>query len=74
MNKKHGLLILACCLVPLAAWAAIFTFRIPTDAVLLVGLTLFCPLSHLAMMKFMLGHDHAAHTTPWQPLQLQKKR
>lgn len=59
MTGKHFLLILACCLVPLVALAAIFFFNIPLNTVLLVGLILVCPLAHLIMMKFMIQEqDH----------------
>ncbi len=61
MTRKHVWLMLACCLVPVAALAAIFVFKIPASTVLLVGLVLFCPLSHLLMMKFM-PHSHEEHT------------
>lgn len=73
MNKKHVLLILAGCLVPLAVLSAIFVFGIPVSTVLLVGLVLFCPLSHLLMMKFMPEHDHGMNTTASRPPQLPEK-
>lgn len=62
MNKKHLVLTLACCLAPVAGLAAIFLFDVPVNTVLLVGLVLFCPLSHLLMMKFMPAlHEHRSH-------------
>jgi hypothetical protein len=57
MNKKHMWLMVACCLIPLAGLAAIYLFKVQVSTVLLVGMVLFCPLSHFLMMGFM-KHDH----------------
>ncbi len=59
MTKKQLLLILACCLIPLIFLVALFLLNIPLNTVLLVALIIFCPLSHLLMMKNM-GHSHQA--------------
>ena len=57
MKKSHIWMMLACCLIPIAGLAAVYLFNIPVSKVVYVGLMLFCPLSHLLMMRFM-GHDH----------------
>ena len=44
MKKNHFLLMLLCCLVPLAGIAAILLFGVPTSSVLYFGLVLLCPL------------------------------
>ena len=69
MSKKHVLIMLACCLIPLVALAAIFVFKIPVTSVIYVGILLLCPVLHLLMMRNMLGHpaergasgDHTGH-------------
>ncbi len=57
MTKKHLLIMLACCLIPVAALLAIFVFNIQLNIVLLIILVLVCPLSHLLLMKYG-GQDH----------------
>jgi hypothetical protein len=59
MKRSHWILMLLCCLIPLAGIAAIYLFRIPTSSVLFVRLMLLCPVLHLFMMRGM-GHDHRA--------------
>jgi hypothetical protein len=70
MNKKHVLIMLACCLVPLAAFGAISVFKVPVSSVVYVGLILLCPAMHLLMMRYMthapersagVGQDHSGH-------------
>lgn len=60
MNRKHLLIMLACCLIPIVALAAIFVFKIPANSVIYFGILLLCPALHLLMMRNM-GHGHADH-------------
>lgn len=63
-NKLHGVLMLLCCLLPIAA-LAFFNYRGGLGGI--VGkavpylIILLCPLSHLLMMAFMRGDKEKCH-------------
>ena len=71
MSKKHMLIMLACCLVPVIALGAICLFNLPVNQVIFFLMMLMFPLSHILMMKFMSDdqeHDHShQHAQPSVP-------
>ncbi len=65
MKGKHALIMVLCCLIPMAALVAITVFRIPTNTVITTGIVLLCPAMHLLMMRGMGGdHDHGNAEAP----------
>ena len=58
--NKHALLMLACCLVPLAILGVVLTSGVNLGGYLPFAIMLLCPLMHILMMRGM-GHDHAGH-------------
>ncbi len=63
MKSKHMLLMVLCCLIPVVGFVVVSALRIPLGSVLTGVMILACPLSHLLMMKFMMG-GHEGHTQP----------
>lgn len=57
----HPWWMMALCLLPIAAIAAISLLQVPVSSVLWIGLLLLCPLTHVFMMRGM-GHDHRVPT------------
>ena len=63
MTKRHMLLMLACCLIPLAALGAIYALELPINSTLYFGIMLVCPLLHFILMRSAFGNSHhAAHS------------
>ena len=58
MTKKHLLLMLACCLIPIAAIVAIGVLAIPITALTQIVIVLLCPIMMFFMMRGMHGHGH----------------
>src|SRR5512139_3070071 len=52
-DNRHMLLMILCCLIPVAALGAIFILKISAPQVVTYGLILLCPLSHVLMMGLM---------------------
>ena len=55
MSKKHLLLMLACCLIPIGLIVAIGALAIPTSALTTTVIALMCPAMMLFMMFGMRG-------------------
>lgn len=76
MNKKHLIIMLLCCLIPLAALGSLFLFQIQITPGLWFGIMLLCPVLHLLMMKFMMksgSHEHHHQPAPLATKQVGSK-
>lgn len=58
MHRKHLLLMILGCVLPMAVLAAVFLFQVEVGKLLLFAIILLCPLSHLLMMG---GLGHGEH-------------
>ena len=58
MTRKHWLLMVIGCGLPLLGLTAVYLFKLQLSSVLLFGLVLLCPLIHLLMLRDRGGHDH----------------
>ncbi|KAF0112022.1 MAG: Uncharacterized protein FD147_536 [Chloroflexi bacterium] len=63
MSKKHGLIMIACCVIAMGAAVAVFFFKVPANNVFIILLFLLCPLSHVLMMGMMGRGNHEHHET-----------
>ena len=58
--SKHSVIMLLCCLVPLAIIAVLWAVGV-SEGYLFLGVLLLCPLLHIVMMRGTHGggeHDH----------------
>ncbi|MBZ0308270.1 MAG: DUF2933 domain-containing protein [Anaerolineae bacterium] len=63
MHKKHLLIMLVCCLVPIIGLALAAFLSVPLGKVGFYGIMLVCSLLHLVMMRHMLGGNHEVQDT-----------
>jgi hypothetical protein len=55
MNKKHLLIMILCCLTPVAGLLLIRLFNLPVNVAIYFALMLLCPLSHIVLMKRLMN-------------------
>ena len=73
MMKKHMILMLACCLIPIGLIAAISVLALPTSGLTTTVIALMCPLMMLFMMLGM-RHDHEEHHEHHAATPVEKKQ
>ena len=58
MSKKHLILMILGCVVPMGVFFVLFSLGIPLNKLFFFVLLLLCPLSHIFMMRGMKHHGH----------------
>ncbi len=61
MNNKHTLMMVLCCAIPIAAFAALWYFGL-TNSYWIYAVMLLCPILHGLMMHGMPEKDSMNHT------------
>ena len=56
--KKHLLIMILCCLIPLAGLGVAWVLGVRLGTLGIVALMLLCPLSHLLLMRGMNHKEH----------------
>jgi hypothetical protein len=62
MNRKHLLVMVLGCAIPLAALLAVSLLQLQPSKIVLFGLFLLCPAMHLLMLRGHIEHG-GAHGT-----------
>jgi hypothetical protein len=65
MISKHLLIMLLCCLIPVAVLAGLFFFQVQMTPTLWYSVMFLCPFLHLLMMYFMhksSKDEHHSHS------------
>ncbi len=60
-RQNHLLVMLVCCLAPIAVVYVGVTYLGWSRSILLWSVLLLCPLSHILLMRGHGGHDHGRH-------------
>ena len=63
MSKKHLILMVLGCVVPMGVFFVLFALGIPLNKLFFFALILLCPLSHIFMMRGMKHHGHDDHAS-----------
>ena len=63
MSKKHTVIMILCCLIPIGAFLAIRLLNLHINSLFLFLLFLLCPLSHVLMMGSMKHEDHSQYAS-----------
>ena len=73
MSKKHLLLMLACCLIPIGAIVAFTVLNISATGLTSIVIALMCPVMMLFMI-FGMRADHGEHHEHHAAVPIEKKQ